>query len=57
MGFGEVQLRSNDQLADRKKEAGSGRGIWTPDLRIMIPLLYQLSYSATLNLLENILKN
>ena len=30
---------------------GSGAGIRTPDLRIMIPLLYQLSYAATVDAL------
>ena len=42
MPAGAASLAAADSLG-----IGSGEGTRTPDTRIMIPLLYQLSYSAT----------
>jgi hypothetical protein len=39
------KLRLSGRVRNRD---GDGGGIRTPDPRIMIPLLYQLSYTATL---------
>ncbi len=50
-GLRNVHMKNRNWLFYQRvaiRKSGSGRGARTPDQWIMIPLLYQLSYAATL---------
>ena len=49
-----VRNAAHEIGTNRKDKRGDGGGIRTPDPRIMIPLLYQLSYTATLMTVERL---